>query len=273
MKSAFSVGLEDWFSVYNLCYRINRAEWDSCELCVVGNTKRILKLFRWHQIRATLYVLGWIAAHVANHIREIEAAGHKIAVQGYEHHLLTHLTPDEFQRDFSQTLMALDRCGLNEDVCGFRASSFTIVHKILWELRILKEYHFRYDSSVFPVGFHPEYGMADAPLTPYMITPSLHEFPMSCGEWMGRRIPCCGGAYFRLFLYFITRWGIRQCNAYNRPLIFYIHQKEIDPQQPRVRLPRSKALRHYYNLDQTEERLDRLLSDFKYTTIREVLAL
>lgn len=273
MKNAISIDLEDWFCVYNLRQRIKRDEWDSCELRVVGNTERLLMLFRTHRTHATFFVLGWIAERVPDLIREIEAAGHEIAIHGYDHCLLTHLTPDEFQRDLIQALTAMDRCGLKQDIYGFRAPSFTIVHKTLWALRILEEYQFRYDSSVFPVGFHPDYGIADAPLAPYMITPSLQEFPMSCVEWMGRRIPCCGGAYFRLLPYFITRWGIRQCNGENRPVVFYIHPWEIDPQQPRVRLPRSKALRHYYNLDKTEERLDRLLSDFQFTTIREVLAL
>src|SRR5207244_3441924 len=70
-----------------------------------------------------------------------------------------------------------------------------------------------YDSSIFPIGFHPDYGMPEAPLWIHKLASApLTEVPLSCAEVWGRRIPCSGGAYFRIFPYFVSRYLLRQCN-------------------------------------------------------------
>jgi len=143
----------------------------------------------------------------------------------------------------------------------------------MWAIDILKAHGFRYDSSIFPIRLHPDYGIPDGSLSIYPLNSSLIEFPLSCVEIMGMRIPCSGGGYFRLFPYSLTRLLIRQCNRENRPAIFYLHSWEVDPQQPRIKLNWLKYFRHYYNLDKSIERLNRLLSEFEFTTVRKVLGL
>lgn len=274
IKNAMSIDLEDWFCVDNLSQVIRKEDWDSCELRVGESTGRILNLLDKHQTRATFFVLGWVAEKLPELIREIEAKGHEIAVHGYNHLLLTEITPQEFDEDLARALETLRSCGIKQTPIGFRAPSFTVVEKTkAWALPTLEKYNFKYDSSVFPIGFHPDYGVADAPLVPYKITAGLHEFPMSCLEFFGKRFPFSGGGYFRLFPYSYTKFCMKKYNAMGRAAIFYLHPWELDPGQPKVKLPRSKQIRHYRNLDQTEKRLDALLRDFQFTTVREVLGL
>lgn len=50
-----------------------------------------------------------------------------------------------------------------------------------------------------------------------------------------------------------------------RPAIFYFHPWEVDPEQPRVTEASARTrFRHYLNLQHTEARLQRLLSDFRW---------
>ena len=274
VTNAISIDLEDWFCVNNLSGVIGRDAWDSCELRVRESTEKILRLFERHHTRATFFTLGWVADRAPELIREIERAGHEIAVHGYDHLLLTRITPEEFEADLVRALEAIDRCGVSTRPVGFRAPSFTVVEKTMpWAFEILERHGFLYDSSVFPVGFHPDYGVPEAPLAPYRVTERLHEFPMSCVELFGRRLPFSGGGYFRLFPYAYTKFCMRRCNAEGRPAVFYLHPWEVDAGQPRIKLSRSKAFRHYNNLGRTEGRLDALLTDFNFTTIREVLGL
>jgi polysaccharide deacetylase family protein (PEP-CTERM system associated) len=226
-----------------------------------------------HNTRATFFVLGWVAERQPELVQEVNQRGHEIAVHGYQHLLLTEITPAEFERDLVKALETLKVCGVTQGVIGFRAPSFTIVEKTRWALKILEKYEIKYDSSVFPVGFHPDYGFSSAPLIPYKITGRLYEFPLSCLEVAGVRLPFSGGGYFRLLPYAYTKYCIKKCNAEGRAVVFYLHPWELDPQQPRVKLPWLNRFRHYHNLAKTEERLESLLQDFQFTTVREVLAL
>lgn len=272
VTNALSIDLEDWFCVYNLSHVIRHEDWDRCELRVVESTRRILDLFGRHDARATFFVLGWIADRVPHLIREVAERGHEIATHGYSHTLITKMTESEFEADLVESLKALKRCGIEAEVIGFRAPSFTIVRRTWWALRILEKHGLRYDSSVFPIGFHPDYGIGDAPMDPYPVTERLREFPMSCVEVMGRRLPCSGGGYFRLMPYAYTRWAIQSLNRRGRPAVFYLHPWEVDPGQPHVALPLTKRIRHYYGLSQTEKKLGRLLTDFRFRALRDVLA-
>jgi hypothetical protein len=66
---------------------------------------------------------------------------------------------------------------------------------------------------------------------------------------------------------------MRRCNEQGRAVIFYLHPWEVDPEQPSVRgMSWSARMRHYNNLTKTEERLERLLEDFAFTSARKLLA-
>jgi polysaccharide deacetylase family protein (PEP-CTERM system associated) len=272
MKNVMSVDVEDWFCVHNLRRLIPYADWDSCESRVEPNTLRLLDLFGKHGVEATFFVLGWVAGRFPWLVKEIERRGHEIATHGYSHQLLTSMQPKEFRADLTRSLQVLARAS-SQEVQGFRAPSFSLTQKSLWAIDILKETGILYDSSVFPVGFHPDYGIAGAPLGPYRLAEGLTELPIGVARVLGRNVPCSGGGYFRLYPYGVTRWLIRSCNEEKRPVVFYLHPWEVDPDQPRVGgVSWSKRFRHYNNLEKTEMRLEKLLTDFSFTSARKLIA-
>lgn len=272
MRNVMSVDVEDWFCVHNLSRLIPYAEWDKCESRVERSTGWLLDLFGKHRVEATFFVLGWVADRFPDLVREIERRGHEVASHGYSHQLLTSMQPEEFRADLQRSLLVLARTA-RQEIRGFRAPSFSLTRQTLWAVDILQECGIRYDSSVFPVAFHPDYGIADADLRPYRLAERLTELPMGVAEVFGRRIPCCGGGYFRLYPYAVTRALMRICNRQGRPVMFYLHPWEADPGQPRLAgLPWSKRFRHYNNLEKTAERLERLLTDFTFTSARQLIA-
>lgn len=273
MINALSIDLEDWFCVYNLSSIIKKPDWDKCELRVEESTRKILRILEKFQTNATFFVLGWIADKVPNLIKEIERRGHEIALHGYGHTLITKLKPSEFEEDIKKGLESLEKIGVDQKIIGYRAPSFTVVEKTFWALDILEKYGIKYDSSVFPVGFHPDYGIPDAPLVPYKITENLFEFPLSVANVFGKRVPCSGGGYFRIYPYFFTRYLIGKINKDKRPVVFYLHPWEIDTGQPKIKLPLTKRIRHYFNINKTEQRLEKLLTHFKFNTIKNVLGI
>jgi polysaccharide deacetylase family protein (PEP-CTERM system associated) len=273
--NALTVDVEDYFHVIALSKVIRREQWDTMPYRAEANTHRLLQLFEQRKVKATFFVLGWVAKRSPQLVRDILAAGHEIASHGMSHKLVFNQTRDEF---FAETR---DSKALLEDITGvridgYRASTYSITRQSLWALDVLCELGFTYDSSIFPIR-HDVYGIPDAPVRPSRITaPSgsrLIEFPMSTAQYGPLRIPVSGGGYFRLLPYALTRSALRKLNgAEQRPFVFYLHPWEIDPGQPRIAASWFSRFRHYNNLDQCEARLGRLLQDFSFAPMRQVLA-
>lgn len=272
MINALSIDLEDWFCANNFDHIIKREDWSKYETKIVANTRRILKLLNKNKIEATFFVLGWIAERFPFLIEEIQQDGHEIATHGYFHQKITEITPMEFEQDL-QLALSVTKKITDLNIIGFRAPSFTITKKTLWTIEILSRNGIKYDSSIFPIMFHPDYGIPNASLEVFSLGDNLIEFPLSCVEFLGIRIPCSGGGYFRLFPYPITKFLLKQCNREDRPAIFYLHPWEIDPHLPKLKLPLLKKFRHYNNLEKTYSRFNQLLKDFEFTSIKKVLSL
>ena len=272
--NAMTVDVEDYFHVAALAGSIDRSRWDEMEYRAEGSTRRLLDLFAAADLRATFFVLGWVAKRSPALVREIHSRGHEIASHGMSHKLVYDQTPEEFARETYESKALLEDI-IGAPVLGYRASTYSITKRSLWALDILKEAGFIYDSSIFPIR-HDLYGIPDAPLAPARITTpkgaSIVEFPMSTAPMFGARIPVSGGGYFRLLPYWLTRAGLRKLNdQLHRPFIFYLHPWEVDPQQPRVRTHWKSRLRHYTNLDRCEARLLRLVQEFRFARVRDVL--
>ena len=266
--NVMSIDVEEWFCVYNLSRVIPFQSWGECESRVEASMTRLLDMFDRHQVQATCFVLGWVAERHPDLVREIERRGHEIATHGYSHRLLTQMTEEEFRVDLLRSLEVLANCG-SQPVRGFRAPSFSVTRRTPWAAKTMREAGLQYDSSVFPVGFHPDYGIGDAPLGNFMLDNEIMELPMSCARVGPWRIPCSGGGYFRQFPYALTRALMKRCHADGRPVMFYLHPWEIDPGQPRMGgMGTMKSVRHYRNLARTEERLERLMEDFAFTSIQ-----
>jgi polysaccharide deacetylase family protein (PEP-CTERM system associated) len=272
-RNALSVDVEDYFHVSAFSRNISRSDWDGIPLRVDNNTRRLLALFDEFDTRATFFVLGWVAERLPDLIRDIAARGHEIASHGYSHQLVYNQSPDEFRAETLRSKRLLEDI-VRQPVCGYRAASYSITARSQWALDTLVEAGFDYDSSIFPI-HHDRYGMPGTPDHPYVLqTPngkSLVEFPLSTARVLGYRLPVSGGGYFRIYPYALTRSGLAQVNRRQQPFIFYLHPWEIDPAQPRVSASRLSRFRHYHNLDKCESRLRRLLKDFRFGTVREVL--
>ena len=268
--NAISVDLEDWFCVYNLREIIPFDKWGSCESRICENTMRLLDLFDRYSVNATFFVLGWIAEQHPALILEIEKHGHEIGIHGFNHRPVHELTPEEFRMDIEKSLTIV-RGIVQQPVYGYRAPMFSIVEKSLWALDILSELGLQYDSSVYPVSLHPEYGIKNQRLEMYSHSDTLTEVPLSCATIGGMNIPCGGGGYFRLYPYPLFRKLVQICIGQGRPLIFYFHPWEIDPDQPVMKLPFTRRFRHYNNLEKTYNRLEKLLREFQFTTVGELV--
>ena len=272
--NAMTVDVEDYFQVSAFERVVSREAWEDLPSRVIANTERLLRVLAEHEVRATFFVLGWVADRHPSLVSLISDLGHEVASHGYWHRLVYQQTPRAFREDIRRSKDVLEAV-TGQRVEGYRAPSFSITTQSLWALDILIEEGFRYDASIFPIR-HDRYGIPDSPRHPYVLpcrAGALVEVPGSTARIGPMNVPVAGGGYFRLLPYGWTRWGIARLNERERrPAVFYLHPWEVDPDQPRLQASALSRFRHYRNLDKTESRLRRLLTDFRFAPLRHVLA-
>lgn len=264
----FTVDVEEHFQVLALAPYVARERWESLESRVERNTHVILDLLARHDARGTFFIVGWVAERCPALVRAIAAAGHEVASHTWDHRRVSDQTPPAFRDSVRRTKALLE--DLTGTACiGFRAPSFSIVAGTEWALDVLLEEGYRYDSSLFPVT-RPGYGYAGGRRDPYWLdrpAGRLAEVPPTTLRRLGMNLPAAGGAYFRLLPYGLVAAGLRDAERRGRPGTFYIHPWEVDPDQPRFPVSPLTRIRHYGGLARTAERLERLLSAFRFTAI------
>jgi len=262
--NALTIDVEDYFQVSAFAPHISRADWNSRECRVERNVNRILELLDSYQTKATFFTLGWIAERYPHLVRLIVAQGHELASHGYGHERASDQLEAVFYADIHLAKVLLEDISGGE-VLGYRAPSFSIGANNLWAFDCLVRAGYRYSSSIYPIK-HDHYGMPDSPRFVYQARPGLIEIPITTLRLFKRNLPSSGGGYFRLLPYALSRWMLSRVNAVDHESgVFYFHPWEIDTAQPRVAgISHKTRFRHYVNIHRMENRLKRLLTDFKW---------
>ncbi len=274
MRNALTFDVEEYFQAEAFAGLVTPDEWPRFQPRVVQSTLRVLDLLERRGASATFFLLGWVADRHPGLVREIRAQGHEVACHGYAHRLIYAMDRDAFRADVRRAKLAIEDAA-GAPVLGYRAPTFSVVHRSLWALDVLAEEGFRYDSSIFPI-YHDRYGIPDAPRFPYRVALSgggeMIEFPITTISVAGQHLPFCGGGYFRLTPYPLVRAAVRRVNERERmPVMVYLHPWEMDPEQPRLPVRGLTRFRHYVNLRRTARKLDRLLADFAFAPAGQVL--
>jgi polysaccharide deacetylase family protein (PEP-CTERM system associated) len=274
MRNALTFDVEDYFHVEAAAHVVSRADWERYPPRVEDTTGRILDMLDTYRVTATFFVLGWVAERCPGLVRDIDARGHEIACHSYAHRVVYGMTPAEFRDDVRRAKTTIEDV-IGARILGYRAPTFSIVQRSSWALQVLAEEGFTYDSSIFPI-HHDRYGMPSAPRFPYRIQleggREIVEFPMTTVAVGRHRLPLCGGGYFRLWPYSVISAGLRWINGHeHEPGIVYLHPWDFDPEQPRLPIHGVNRLRHHLNIRGTARKLERLLQNFRFAAVRDVL--
>jgi len=273
--NAMTVDVEDYFHVSAFENTINKSDWNNMPLRVEENTYRLLELFAKHGVKSTFFTLGWVAERCPNLIKAIVDQGHELASHGFAHQRITEMSKENFVADVVQSKNILEQLSGTE-VIGYRAPSFSLNDNNTWVYEKLIELGFQYSSSTYPIQ-HDLYGVPNWPRFKHQRSESVEgqkiiEIPIPTIRKNSVNTGIGGGGYFRLYPYWLSKRRIDKFHQEEKqPYSFYFHPWEIDPEQPKIKeAPLKSKFRHYINLSRMEGKLEKLLRDYQWDTMKSV---
>lgn len=270
MLNAITFDVEEWFQVTSFNSVIKISNWNTYESRVLYQTEKLLDILLQYNIKATFFVLGYVAEKYPEIVKNISDNGHELGIHGYSHKLVCNLSPEEFTEEVLISKKIVEQIS-GQKVLGYRAPSFSITDNCLWAFDILEENGFKYDSSIIPGKMR--FGISDAERYPYNISKKgkLIEFPISTMNIFGNLIPFSGGFFLRFFPDFLIKYNLKQINSSGNSGMFYLHPWELDVDHPKISVSLKTKFIHYFNLKNTEKKLKSLFNDFDFGTVKEVL--
>jgi polysaccharide deacetylase family protein (PEP-CTERM system associated) len=270
-KHILTVVVEDYFQVGTFSHLIPRGYWGRFETNLKRNTDTVLELLEETRSRATFFTCGWIADNHPEVLRRIVDCGHEVACQGYIHHNIQELSPEDFVKDFKRSRAAVEDA-IGRTVQGFRIGRGWIGWRDLWALDALARAGFAYDSSFRATGREALRGVLHQYEGP---SGSLYEVPASGIPVLGQPLLLSGGNYMRQFPDWLLRQGVEKwIGTHEDPLVLYFHSWELEPDQPKISAASfMQRLRHYRNLDSMPEKIRYYLERYEFTSIADHLNL
>jgi polysaccharide deacetylase family protein (PEP-CTERM system associated) len=270
-----TVAVEDYFHATALDGIVLEKYWQRMESRVAANTDRTLGLLDEYCIKATFFVLGWVAERMPEVVEAIAKAGHEIACKSYIPRTIGEMSPNEFRDDLRRTRSAAEKAS-GRQIFGYRVARGSFGTKDLWALDILAEGGFAYDSSIYPHFRsiaeqpwrrfpHPHHGKKR----------DIFEFPLSsCGP-SGFLFPAAGGNYLRQIPPTIMRQAFAYWHrAYDSPFNMYFHVWELDPDLPRLSsMPLLTRIRQYRNLAKMPKLLRYYFERYAFQGIASMMGL
>lgn len=272
--NAFCVDLEEWFQGggSNSPFE-DHSTWDKIEAHVEQDTAVILDLLDEVGVKGTFLAVGWVAEKYPQLIKKISSKGHEIGCHGYYHRMIWQQTQQEFREEISRSRKVLQDISGQAVTC-FRAPYFSIKKECFWAYRILAEEGIRVDVSIVPASrdYGGINGFTRDPFSLKIGDQSITVFPVSVLNIVGKTIQFSGGGYLRLFPQMLIDLGFQQNHRLGRPVMTYIHPRELNPDQPRVSYSFIRRLKHYVGLNSVKQKLGYLLKNHRFSTIKDVLS-
>nr|WP_135305895.1 polysaccharide deacetylase family protein [Halomicroarcula amylolytica] len=274
-SNALGFDLEHWYTATLLSESVSDPT-DHVE----SSVDIVLGLLSRHDVRATFFVVGEVAATYPDLVARIADAGHELASHGQTHTPLFDLDRAQFADELRQSRIAI-REASGVEPAGFRAPNFSVTEETAWALDVLQESNYEYDSSVFPVRT-PMYGVSGAPRRPYVVErgspftagaaggDGLLEFPLAVAE-SRYRFPVAGGFYARVLPTRLLERGIRRLNRRGIPANLYFHPWEFNPAVQTSEPPLKARLISFYGLGRLSDSLESLLKSFELAPVGRVL--
>lgn len=259
MNNTLSIDFEDWFQVFYGAKYLAVQSWDAQTTEFPRMVHEIIELLSKYDVKATIFMVGWLANKYPNLVNELSNEGHEIASHGYWHKQVTMMSSTEFFNDTKDSKMAIEDA-IGKEIIGYRAPGYSITKDNEWAPDIIKQLGFRYDSSLL-----------FSPVNLSTFKSGLIEVAPNAINILNNYLPINGGFVFRALPYSLYKKFMDRLNYSSENLNFYTHSWEIVCSEHRLPIKGVKRFIQYYNTKTVNRKFCRLLKDFKFNSIQNRL--
>ena len=258
--------IEDWFHILDHKNTEHHSSWFNYECRIHHGVDTILNIVESNNIKASFFVVGWIAEKYPEVVKKISDLGYEIGTHSHYHQLAYNLDEFKFERDIEKSIKTIEDC-IGKKILMFRAPGFSIKKNNIWAFEVLHKLGIEIDCSIFAAqrahgGIH-NYNINKPSIIRYNGI-SLKEFPINTYNFLGQRIVFSGGGYFRFFNYEI----IKKMSNESQYIMSYFHPRDFDNNQPKLtNLGLLRNFKLYVGIDKCKSKLNRWLSDYKFSDI------
>jgi polysaccharide deacetylase family protein (PEP-CTERM system associated) len=251
--------IEDWFHTHKNRQQFSGYTWKNLPAKVEPNTDKILEMLDELELKATFFVLGWVAKNHPKLIKKIQSRGHEIGSHSYWHHNPHLITESDFEKDLKLSISAIQDV-TGKKVTAYRAPGFNLFIKDQWAFDILFENGITVDSSIevlpsqWKAPFYIEAGKT-----------KILEFPLLFSQY---KFPFTGGGYFRTIPLPILKSLFKEQEYH----LFYLHPRDFDKDTPTSNM--FSFFRNQLNTYNTAiclNKLKSILTDYKTISINQAV--
>ena len=200
--------IEEWFHILDNKSTKTETNWNTYEERINRNMDKVFQFLKINNLKATFFVVGWIAEKYPHIIKKIDSLNFEIGSHTYYHQLMYEQSRREVSVDLKKSIDVIEQI-IGKKVKYFRAPGFSITEKNKWAFEILINNGITHDCSVFPAsrahGGIPSYKLAIPSRLLYNGL-ELQEFPINTTTILFNDWIYSGGGYFRLTPYNLIKY-------------------------------------------------------------------
>ncbi len=256
--------VEEWFIMED-AGNIPHNTWQELQSRIEKNVGIILSATSRHNMKATFFVLGWVAEQYPALIRQIADAGHEIGYHSYYHIRPLHQEPAAFEDDLVKGLGLLEKV-TGQKIKAYRAPNFSVSSESAWIYPILAKHGITMSSSVKAYRSIFNYRVQSKPFRIRTAHGDVFEFPLNRVLMPGFKLVYSGSGYLRLLPYSLIRL-LFSFSDYN---MAYFHPRDFD-----LHFPGHRAICKYHHWRSsiksktTMPKLNRLAESYYFNTLEE----
>lgn len=258
--------IEEWFMSYDSS-QLPLSLWDQMPARMPENIEVILQFLDSMQVKATFFIMGWIAEKYPDTVKAISDAGHEIGYHSYFHELPENQGPQAFEADLVKGLQLLESI-IGNPVTLYRAPRFSLSCKTAWTIPILKKHGITISSSMMS---GTQCRNDRIPAQPFIMEHAgitLTEVPLNRQLTLGLKWVYTGSGYFRILPWSIIHALYRK-SRYN---MAYFHPRDFDTHVPATQhLPWYRNIMSSLGNQTTIPKLQKLMQHINFSPLTQTI--